>query len=137
MHLTYAEEELLQTAEWVIENAPSKILCLHGQMGAGKTTLIKALLQVLCASDAGSSPTFGLVNEYRLKNGDLLGYHFDFYRLNDELEAYDMGFEEYLGQDCWIFIEWPEKIPSLVPADATAIHIDIIDATAREIRIRN
>ena len=135
--LSYSEMEINKTAAAVIQSSLSKILCFYGQMGAGKTTLIKAILTELGADDTGSSPTFGLVNEYHLKNGSLLGYHFDFYRLNDELEAYDMGFEEYLNQDCWIFIEWPEKIPSLIPADATAIHMNIIDAITREIRMRN
>lgn len=135
--LSYSVSEIDSIAKAVIQNAPSRTLCLYGEMGAGKTTLIKALVGQLGGSDLGHSPTFGLVNEYHLENGTLLGYHFDFYRLNDELEAFDMGFEAYLDQDCWIFIEWPEKIPSLIPVDATAIHIDIIDATTREIRIRN
>ena len=135
--LSYSETKIDSIAKAVIQNAPSKILCLYGEMGAGKTTLIKELVKQLGGSDQGNSPTFSLVNEYHRKNGDLLGYHFDFYRLNDELEAYDIGFEEYLNQDCWIFIEWPEKVSSLIPVDATTIQIDIIDASTREIRIRN
>ncbi len=137
MQFSYSEKELDEVAKSVVGNAHSKILCFYGQMGAGKTTLIKAILATLGAADRGKSPTFGLVNEYYSNNNELLGYHFDFYRLNDELEAYDMGFEEYLNEDCWVFIEWPEKIPTLVPSDATSIFISIVDTSTREIRIEN
>ena len=84
-------------------------------MGAGKTTLIKALVKELGGTDTVSSPTSGLVNEYETKTGELLGYHFDFYRLNDETEAMDMGLEDYLNTSAWIFMEWPEKIPGWFP----------------------
>ena len=104
-------------------------------MGAGKTTLTKALVKELGGSDDGSSPTFGIVNEYHLKSGGLLGYHFDFYRLNDEIEALDLGFEDYLNQDVWIFIEWPEKIPSFLPEDTMDIHIKILDHKTRALLI--
>ena len=134
--LTYTENDLRQVAEAIINKA-SKIICFYGEMGAGKTTLIKALVKQIGAADTGNSPTFGLVNEYELSSGGLLGFHFDFYRLNDEMEAYDMGFEDYLNQDCWVFIEWPEKIPSLIPADATTINIEIIDAKTRKIVMSN
>lgn len=131
--LSYSEKEIDTIAKTVLEAVPSRTLCLHGEMGAGKTTLIKALVRGLGSSNLGNSPTFGLVNEYHLDDGKLLGYHFDFYRLEDELEAYDMGFEDYLAQDCWVFIEWPEKIPSLIPENAIHIKIDIVDPTTRKI----
>ena len=107
----------------------------NAEMGAGKTTLIKALVKELGGADPGNSPSFGLVNEYAFTDGGLLGYHFDFYRLYDELEAYDMGFEDYLKQDCWIFIEWPDKIPSLLPWGSVMINIDIVDAHSRKISL--
>lgn len=75
-------------------------------------------MQELGANDIANSPTFGLVNEYFDVNDDPLAYHFDFYRLNDEMEALDMGFEDYLNSDAWLFIEWPGKISSLLPEDA-------------------
>ncbi|QCW99802.1 tRNA (adenosine(37)-N6)-threonylcarbamoyltransferase complex ATPase subunit type 1 TsaE [Aggregatimonas sangjinii] len=131
--LSYSEKEIDTIAKTVLEAVPSRTLCFNGEMGAGKTTLIKALIRCLGSTNQGNSPTFGLVNEYHLDNGELLGYHFDFYRLNDELEAYDMGFEDYLAQDCWVFIEWPEKIPSLLPENAINIKIDIVDTITREI----
>ena len=117
----------------IVNSTKSKTICLYGDMGAGKTTLTKALVKELGGSDDVSSPTFGIVNEYHLKSGELLGYHFDFYRLNDETEALDLGFEDYLDQDVWIFIEWPEKISSFLPLDATDIHIKIIDNKTRKL----
>jgi len=133
--MTYQEHGIAGAARYVINNADSKTLCLYGTMGAGKTTLTKALVKELDGADDASSPTFGIVNEYQKTDGSTLGYHFDFYRLNDENEAYDIGFEDYLNQDVWIFIEWPEKILSLLPENATDVHMEIVDATTRQISI--
>lgn len=133
--MTYSLENINVAAKKIIEQKKSKILCLHGAMGAGKTTLTKALVKELGGSDEVSSPSFGIVNEYHLKSGKVLGYHFDFYRLNDETEALDLGFEDYLHQDVWIFIEWPEKIPSYLPEDATNVHIKIVDNETRELSL--
>lgn len=132
---TYTENSIADVARELLSSVKSKTLCLHGEMGAGKTTLTKALVKALGGSDSGSSPTFGIVNEYHFESGELLGYHFDFYRLNDETEALDLGFEDYLNQDVWIFIEWPEKIPSFLPEDATHVHIKIVDALTRELKL--
>ncbi|NNE78107.1 MAG: tRNA (adenosine(37)-N6)-threonylcarbamoyltransferase complex ATPase subunit type 1 TsaE, partial [Pricia sp.] len=84
---------------------------------------------------SGSSPTFGIVNEYHTSEGDLLAYHFDFYRLNDETEALDLGFEDYLNQKAWVLIEWPEKIASLLPKKVTEMHIEVINPNTRKITI--
>ncbi|MCW5516707.1 tRNA (adenosine(37)-N6)-threonylcarbamoyltransferase complex ATPase subunit type 1 TsaE [Muriicola sp. Z0-33] len=135
MNIAYTEEELPATAAKILANAASKTLCFYGEMGAGKTTLIKAMVKELEGADPASSPTFGLVNEYHTTAGELLGYHFDFYRIEEETEALDMGLEDYLYQDVWIFIEWPEKITSLLPANRTEIHIEIIDRQSRRLEI--
>lgn len=134
MEIRYTESELEKVAQQLIEESTSKTLAFHAPMGAGKTTLIKAILKELGAADTGNSPTFGIVNEYHDQNGELIAYHFDFYRLNDEIEALDLGLEDYLNQDVWIFIEWPEKIASFLPEDATNIYIEIIDLDTRLLR---
>ena len=129
----YDQGQIREVAKRIIMEAGSKVLCFHGDMGAGKTTLIKALVRELGAGDIGNSPTFGIVNEYQRPNGELLAYHFDFYRLEDETEALDLGLDDYLFSDAWIFMEWPEKIPSLLPDRATHIYIDIIDEKTRSL----
>ena len=96
-------------------------------MGVGKTTLIKEIIKVLGATDSGSSPTFGLVNEYADETGELIAYHFDFYRIEDESEALDIGFEDYLASGKWILIEWPERIPSLLPTDSYTLKMHFVD----------
>ncbi len=133
--IIYNITEIQQTAHKILAITPSKILGFYGSMGAGKTTLIKALVKELGGAEPGSSPTFGIVNEYAIMNGTLLGYHFDFYRLNEEEEALDLGFEDYLGKDAWIFIEWPEKIPNLLPEKMTKISLHLLGEQARELVI--
>ncbi len=131
--MTYQEADIANVAKELIAEVNSKILCFYGEMGAGKTTLIKALVNELDGSDTASSPTFGIVNEYHTTSGELLGFHFDFYRINDENEALDLGFEDYLNQNVWVFIEWPEKIPSFVPENCTSIYIESLNEHTRKI----
>tara|TARA_R110000868_G_scaffold312077_1_gene573013 strand:+ start:191 stop:610 length:420 start_codon:yes stop_codon:yes gene_type:complete len=135
MVFIYRENELKKIAHEIIHNSKSKILAFYAPMGAGKTTLIKAIVKALGGKDNVSSPTFGLVNEYADKNGELLGYHFDFYRLEDENEAIDMGLEDYLNTKGWIFMEWPEKIPNLVPIDTQIIKIEILNEKTRKLQL--
>ncbi len=133
--MVYAEAEIREVAKHIIKNSNAQILCFYGQMGAGKTTLIKALVHELGGGESAKSPTFGIVNEYQTKDHKVLGYHFDFYRLNDENEVLDLGFEDYLNQNKWIFIEWPEKIASFLPKDAMNVQIEIVDEQRRKISI--
>jgi len=135
MEFIYKENELQKIANQIIQNSKSKIIAFYAPMGAGKTTLIKALVKVLGGKDNVSSPTFGLVNEYEFENGDLLGYHFDFYRLKDEVEAMDMGLDDYLNTDTWVFIEWPEIIPNMIPHDAQKLEIEILNQETRKLTL--
>jgi len=128
-------EEIQDVAKEVLQKVPNKVLCLYGDMGVGKTTLIKAMVKQLGAVDMANSPTFGLVNEYSDANDSPLAYHFDFYRLNDEMEALDMGFDDYLSSDAWLFIEWPDKISTLLPEDAVSVFLHFIEENTRSIEL--
>jgi tRNA threonylcarbamoyladenosine biosynthesis protein TsaE len=113
----------------------NRILLFYGDMGAGKTTLIKALCEQLGIIDAVTSPTFSIVNEYAGAAGP--AFHFDFYRLNNQTEALDMGCEEYFYSGNYCFIEWPEKIAGLIPDQYTSISIAGIDEELRQITVEN
>jgi len=127
-------DTLNSTASSIIQVAgPQKIFLFHGEMGAGKTTLIKAWCTALGTHENISSPTFSIVNEYLLQKGKI--FHFDFYRLKNQTEALDMGYEEYFYSGEYCFIEWPEKIADLLPKHYLDINIEILADTQREIRI--
>lgn len=98
------------------------VFALYGSMGAGKTTFTKAICQVLGVEDSISSPTFAIVNEYRSASGELI-YHFDFYRIRKLEEVYDMGYEDYFYSGALCFVEWPELIEELLPADTVRVDI--------------
>lgn len=134
MNKNYFLNELTQVAKDVLKNAPQKILLFYGDMGVGKTTLIKELCNVLGVKDVAHSPTFSLVNEYQTSNNDTV-YHFDFYRIENEEEAYDMGVEDYLYSNNWCFIEWPENVKNLLPLDAVVVKISLLDNEQRNIQL--
>ena len=126
MNKLYSLNDLASIAEEVIAKAKYKTLLFRGEMGVGKTTLIKEICNVLEVQDRVSSPTFSLVNEYHTATNAIV-YHFDFYRITQEEEALDMGIEEYLYQNDWCLIEWPENIENLLPLEAVQIHITILE----------
>jgi tRNA threonylcarbamoyladenosine biosynthesis protein TsaE len=109
----------------------NRIFLFHGDMGAGKTTLIKALCVQLGVNTPVSSPTFAIVNEYEGAHYRI--YHFDFYRLKTQTEALDMGCEEYFYSGDYCFIEWPEKIPDMLPSHYISITISVLNDTCRKI----
>jgi tRNA threonylcarbamoyladenosine biosynthesis protein TsaE len=125
--------ELDQVASAIIKDSDScKIIVLHGEMGAGKTTLVKAMAEQLGVSSGMSSPTFSIVNEYETADGQKV-YHFDFYRLKNETEAYDIGVDEYFDSGNYCFIEWPEKIPTILPQERVDVYIKTLSDTERTI----
>ncbi len=120
-----------QTLLPVLRNA--RVVALHGAMGAGKTTLIKAVCEAAGVSDVVNSPTFSLVNEYCAEDGTII-YHFDFYRIEHIEEAYDLGYEEYFYGGNLCIVEWPEKILTLLPPDTLHVTINIARDGRRVIR---
>ena len=137
MGFTLISENLEQIPEIAKEilkySSPHKKFVLSAEMGIGKTTLIKELSLQLGVTDVVSSPTFSIVNEYVSSSHGKI-YHFDFYRLKDEEEAFDMGYEEYFFGDDYCFVEWPEKIPHLIEEDMVKIKMRL-DGDKRVIEI--
>ncbi len=135
MNKNYSLSELNTIAKEVVENSKHKTLLFYGIMGVGKTTLIKELCKVLGIDDVTSSPTFSIVNEY-VTNSNEKVYHFDFYRIEDEEEAYDIGFEDYFYDEAWCLIEWPENVQNLLPLNAVEIHLTQLDDGQRNIQLK-
>ena len=108
------ENELDSISQQILKHYKIKVFLLFGKMGVGKTTFIKSLCKGLNVIDIVSSPTFSIVNQYLNKDNDIV-YHFDFYRTNNNEEIFDIGYEEYIYSSSYCFIEWPEKIESLLP----------------------
>ena len=126
--------ELPQLASQIINFAgASRIFLFYGDMGAGKTTLIKALCGALGSHDNITSPTFAIVNEYI--GADSKIYHFDFYRLKNQSEALDLGSDEYFYSGDYCFIEWPEKIPDILPDKFVTINIQVLPDNSRQITL--
>jgi tRNA threonylcarbamoyladenosine biosynthesis protein TsaE len=134
MEITFSLDEINQVAEKIIGQNPHKVVVFNGEMGVGKTTLIKELAKVLGVKEATSSPTFSLVNEYQIIDNQYI-YHFDMYRLKDEHEALDFGIDDYLYSGNWCFIEWAEKIPSLLPDNYSVITIEEVSDGTRYLKL--
>ncbi len=116
--LPIAAKKLLETF------SDKKTFAVNGQMGAGKTTFIKAICSEIGVKDNITSPTFSIVNEYLSDKGEKI-YHFDFYRIKSINEAYDLGYEDYFYSNAFCFIEWPEKIAELIPNDCVVVNITL------------
>lgn len=122
-------------AEALLESLDGRtVVALRGEMGAGKTTLIRAVAEAMGVEDQVTSPTFALVNQYEGAGGERL-FHFDFYRIDDVREAYDLGYEEYFYSGDLCFVEWPEKIEALLPEEVVEVRITVDSPTARSFEI--
>lgn len=122
--------DLPATAQALLNFAgKEKIFLFYGNMGAGKTTFVKALCEQLGVSDPVTSPTFSIVNEYAGTEAKV--FHFDFYRLKNQEEALDMGYEEYFYANNYCLIEWPEKIPDLLPPHYVRVTIEVTGQQTR------
>ncbi|MEY8848973.1 tRNA (adenosine(37)-N6)-threonylcarbamoyltransferase complex ATPase subunit type 1 TsaE [Psychroserpens sp. XS_ASV72] len=132
--MNYQIDEIDTIAKKLIENFSAKTILFEGDLGAGKTRLIKALTKALGSNDDVTSPTFSIVNTYKSK--DCLIHHFDMYRIEDEIEALNFGFEDYLNNDNdWLFIEWPDRIVNLLPIEVNTITISKIDTNSRALKL--
>ena len=120
--------------EFIAEIGESTVFAFNGQMGAGKTTFIKAVCEQLGVIDVINSPTFAIVNEYETENGNTI-YHFDCYRINKIEEALDMGCTDYFDSGHLCMIEWPENIAPLLPDDAVTVNITVNDNDSRYIEL--
>ena len=134
MEITYSLDEVEDVAKKLIETVDSKIILLYGNMGVGKTTLVKSIARILGSADTISSPTFSIVNEYNIKNGIL--YHFDLYRIENIEEAYNFGIEDYLYSGNWILIEWPEFIKPILDDNFNEVILEEISKKTRKIKLK-
>ena len=128
-------DQLAEAArQFVGQMGDDTVFAFYGKMGAGKTTFIKAICEALGVTDVITSPTFAIVNEYRSEEDNELIYHFDFYRIKKLEEVYDMGYEDYFYSGALCFIEWPELIEELLPADAVRVWIEETEGGKRKVK---
>tara|TARA_B110001454_G_scaffold8166_1_gene7736 strand:+ start:411 stop:824 length:414 start_codon:yes stop_codon:yes gene_type:complete len=131
--INYSIEEIGRTSKIILSlNPSSKIFIFNGEMGSGKTTLIKAIIKELGYKGTVSSPTFSIINEYL--NGDKI-YHFDFYRIKNKNELLDIGIDEYISSNNRCFIEWPNLITDMLPDKHIELNIDVISSDVRKLTI--
>jgi tRNA threonylcarbamoyladenosine biosynthesis protein TsaE len=122
---------LAKAAKKLIGQFPEqRVFAFYGKMGAGKTTFIQAVCKELGTPDNVTSPTFALINEYKTEAGDSI-FHFDFYRIKDLEEAYDLGYEDYFYSKDYCLIEWPEKIEPLLPQNYVDVKIEVLENGSR------
>ncbi len=137
MEWIFSLDEIDNIAKEVLDflrPSASKVIALHGQMGAGKTTFVNALVRALGSSGTTGSPTFSIINQYADGTGKAI-YHMDWYRLKDEEEALQAGVEDPLFSGHWCFVEWPEKAEFLLPENCIRLSIEALDAQSRRIAI--
>ena len=131
MKLEYSLKNISKVSQKIIENIKYKIIVFEGEMGSGKTTLIKSICKKINTTDNVSSPTFSLINEYKSQNSII--YHFDFYRIKNINEAYDFGANEYIDSGRLCLIEWGFKIKEMLPEQYHIIKIKKISKNLREL----
>ncbi len=135
MDVSFSLETIKEAAEKMLEAiGDRKVVAMHGEMGAGKTTFVHAVCDVLGIKDPVSSPTFSIINEYRTASG-IPVYHLDLYRLKDEEEAISAGVEDCLYSGRLCLVEWPEIAPALFPDDTVHCYISITGNNQRSLRI--
>ena len=134
MNKNFLLSEVPIIAKEIIKNSTSKIILFHGDMGVGKTTLIKEICKTLGTENLISSPTFSIVNEYITSNDETI-FHFDFYRIDNEEEAYNIGVEDYFDSNHWCLIEWPSVVENLLPLENVNVYLTVLEDGLRNIQI--
>jgi tRNA threonylcarbamoyladenosine biosynthesis protein TsaE len=125
-----SKEELSRAARMLLDHARERrVFLFSGEMGAGKTTFIKVICEIMAVRSVTSSPTFSIINEYDSPQGPI--FHFDFYRIKNGAEALDLGYEEYFYSGNYCFVEWPEKIANLLPENSVKVEINITGDNTR------
>ena len=135
MELIFNLEQIRDAAKKLLIARPNhKVFALHGEMGAGKTTFIHALCEIMGVSDAVTSPTFSIINQYKTVSGETI-YHMDLYRIKDENEAVNAGMEDclYSGNTC--LVEWPERAAGIFPPETLHLTMSSVDANTRKLQI--
>ncbi|MCI5777052.1 MAG: tRNA (adenosine(37)-N6)-threonylcarbamoyltransferase complex ATPase subunit type 1 TsaE [Bacteroidales bacterium] len=128
-------EELDSLAPAILDAiGPNRVVAMDAPMGAGKTTLVKAICRFLGSTSVVNSPTFAIINDYDLPEGKAL-YHFDLYRLKDVNEAFNMGFDEYFYSGNYCFVEWPAIAESILPENSSTLRISVNDDGSRTITV--
>lgn len=135
LEIDYQLIDLDIVVKQLLKKLKTKTILLYGDMGVGKTTLIKNLVKELGSYDEVSSPTFSIVNEYELKNDKI--FHFDLYRIKNLEEAYNFGIEDYLDSNHWILIEWPDVVKPILDNDFDMIHLELYSENSRKLTIKN
>lgn len=133
MEYSFTLKDLPEIANKLLTEVPNKFLLFYGEMGVGKTTLIKEIAKQLGVKGVINSPTFALVNEYEIEDDKV--YHFDFYRIKNEEEVLDIGIEDYFYSSHWNLVEWPQNISNILPTDSTKIHLNKNKNGSRTIKI--
>lgn len=128
---------LKDVARKLLDNfGKNRVFAFYGGMGAGKTTFIKTICRELGSVDNITSPTFAIINEYTTSSESLI-YHFDFYRIKNIQEAYDLGYEDYFFSGNYCFIEWPERVEQLLPDNIVKVEISVTNNENRVIEVSN
>ncbi|OYW20732.1 MAG: tRNA (adenosine(37)-N6)-threonylcarbamoyltransferase complex ATPase subunit type 1 TsaE [Sphingobacteriales bacterium 12-47-4] len=133
MEILFRLEEIGSVATRLLPLIKGKVVALHGEMGAGKTTLVHALGEVMGIREVVSSPTFSIINEYGWEGGPV--FHIDLYRLKDEEEAIQAGVEDCLYSGATCLVEWPDRAPGLFPPETLHLFLEVVNTQARKLRI--
>ena len=135
MTFTYSLSEINKAAKFIFDNINSKIILFNGDLGTGKTTLIKNLCLELGSTENVSSPTFPILNIYDTKKNKI--YHADLYRVENTQDLNEIGFFDIINTNDWLFVEWPKKIINLIDKPFSMVKISIEDDNRRKIELKN